>query len=352
METVGTDWLKLAPFPKPTWSCYPSILNQHEFAFWSYKYVDNSKVTQYFNQLTYNKFIYKYNTHQNKWVHWIKIPYAYDTFIVSFNKDNNKYYRLAGLLGNSYEASYNLKSDNNDSIWSKCEFHATNTGSKIVFIDNQVHIIGGSGSHGNKHFINGTHSDTFPISGNSYQNFGMVYLKSKQLLLCMGGRSQKGILNELYFYSVAHKMWSWNSSLTDIQTIRLPVGLFHFGCVASKNEKYVIIFGGKTCDYIDSDTIYILNMDTKNWMKCNIACPVKGLYYAVNMSDEQRHDLLCVGYINDVWKSPSICSLVKLPLYLINIIKGYYNNEYIHLIERYGDHWKIPLDNIIMNICI
>ena len=159
---------------------------------------------------------------------------------------------------------------------------------------------------------------------------GIVYLSSKQSLLCFGGFIMPNMhcTDSIYLFNIQCKKWTKLAQ-------KLPKPLHLFGCVASRNEKYVIMLSRVGID--------VLDLTTMIFRKSTIDCPENGRkhYQAINMNDSNVDNLLTFGYVE-------FCNMLYPPFYLIKMIGSYYSNEWIYLIEqRTGHHWKIKLDAIL-----
>ncbi len=100
-----------------------------------------------------------------------------------------------------------------------------------------------------------------------------------------------------------------------------------------------------------SDKIYILNIKTMKFRESRICCPRTGTFQAINMNNKGREQLLCFGFINELWNTNKFNNLIKLPFYLTNIITQCVTIETVHLIhQKSGSHWKMNIDDIITTL--
>jgi len=118
-----------------------------------------------------------------------------------------------------------------------------------------------------------------------------------------------------------------------------------FGAVKSRNDQYIILFGGQLDHRSFSNKIYVLTVKTMEFKECTIDCQESGTFKAINMSQPKNEELGCHGYIRNLWKLPQFNGILYPPDYLIQIIRSYFCEETIHLLSPNGSgHWRINLD--------
>lgn len=179
----------------------------------------------------------------------------------------------------------------------------TNIGycARALVIDQQLHVIGGEWN--NKcHLIWSTAENKYDIMHTfdvaKITSAGMVYIRSKNIILLLGGNVNTGYQedydsDEIYSYDMELKKWKELS-------VKLPMGLSYFGCTLSRNETYVIIFGG-TSEYSLRDDIFILEIETMQFKDCKIKCPKRCTYHAIAMGGTDKAVIITSGYIRNVW---------------------------------------------------
>ena len=346
MSITNALWKKLAPFSHITEFSYkPIAINDTEFIKWS--------------QET-SKEIYKYNTIGNKWNKWLTFPEDIDnTFVEAmvFDANHSKLY----ILCSRQFIEWDVKKEKHE-IFNEVPWTPLTEG---VFIKNQCHIIGGVGSLNNKHLI--WNNQQKKLEEHEFQEFNslntlifhrLLHLKSKNILLCLGGMSKvtqtssPQMTDTIYSFNVQCSKWTKLP-----QT--LPSPLCRFGCILSKNDEYILIFGGEvsstksSTSSVITDKIYVLNMKTMQFNESTIRCPETGIFRALNMNDPEKEklvNLVCFGYIRNLWKLQEFKDLMFPPFCLIQIIRNYISSEMIHLFEEVnGSHWKIDIDQIISN---
>ena len=107
----------------------------------------------------------------------------------------------------------------------------------------------------------------------------------------------------------------------------LLIPMSDFGVILSKDDRYLVIFGGKgRKGAIDSIYVSAIN-EKKNmkWRESKIKCPYLGEVYTVKIDDEQYGELLLYGYIRQYLG-------IKYPRNdIMGILKNWYCQEWVHL---------------------
>lgn len=83
--------------------------------------------------------------------------------------------------------------------------------------------------------------------------------------------------------------------------------------------------------------------------ECAINCPQSSGFHAINMNNPKNEELRCYGYIRNLWKLSAFKNILYPPFDLKQIIRSYFCEEIIYLLDVAGNHWKINLDLIIAN---
>eukprot|EP01083_Nonionella_stella_P192596 711828_1 len=169
----------------------------------------------------------------------------------------------------------------------------------------------------------------------------MTSSSKRKWIVCMsiGGVSGGNMIDAIYSFDITLNKWSKLKQ-------KLPMANHSFGCISTRNDKYIILFGGAMSG--KSDKIYILNTKTMKFRESGIGCPIAGRFQAINMNNKGGEQLLCFGFINELWNTNKFNNLIKLPFYLTNIITQYVAIEMVHLIhQNSGSHWKMNVDDII-----
>ena len=166
-----------------------------------------------------------------------------------------------------------------------------------------------------------------------------IYLKSQEKALIFGGlKAWIYYQDVVHCYDIEQNKWSQLD-------VKMPVSVHRFGCVKTKDEKYVILLGG----YHDSetiDTIQVLDIDKMKFGISKIKCPGQGSFQAVNTMEEANETLI-TGYIRIILSEYEII----IPDDIINFIIELMKIENIHLMgDANSSHWKIELQTILENI--
>eukprot|EP01084_Bolivina_argentea_P158022 275314_1 len=326
-------WKRQKVIPK-LFFCAPISLNHKEFLIVPSTSIDNQ--------------IIKYDITSDTYNNWIKFPsdYAFVAHcIFVWNHSIYVFTKAASIL------TYNLLTNQ----WNKCtksdvfDFELNGT-AYVSTAEYELHIV--CGAESNKHFIwtqNNSYGrkyefkqfDTF----GSLSNAGLVHVKSKNILLLLGGYNHTDWIcsDAIYSYDIDKNEW------VEINTT-LPVAMDSFGYVLTTDKKYLLIFGGSDEDSRKKDAIYIMDIETMLIVKSRLKCPEKGEYYAILGFDSLSNDTLVNGYIKCCWKLEGFKCLRKPSDDIVSIIQSFHFDEVIHLFEKTnGRHWKIKVDYIVNN---
>eukprot|EP01084_Bolivina_argentea_P129217 228244_1 len=128
--------------------------------------------------------------------------------------------------------------------------------------------------------------------------------------------------------------------------------------VSTKNQKYVIFFGG----YYDNlsrnggwtNLIEILDVKNDVIKQSVIKCPITKILQAVLTSNDEMDEMLTFGFVNHCFKLPQLSQTQLLDYYLQKIIANYVCFEQIHIFDvNYStstrSHWTINVDQIIQS---
>ena len=119
----------------------------------------------------------------------------------------------------------------------------------------------------------------------------------------------------------------------------------HFGCVVTKDERYVIIMADLG-DNKDFDDMAVLDLKQIKVFECDMIFPHNRICRAVIMEDKDGNELLFHGFVNREMKKYD----VDIPDELFLLILCWYSNEFVHVVSEYGKHWNINVDKIINSI--
>ena len=252
----------------------------------------------------------------------------------------------------------------------------------IVYADGFVHFIGNSTldnvSNVVEHIIwdclthelNVVH--TFKKENLQLIGWKLVYLENKKQLILFGEASKEMYVCNINIFTntnninnnkCINNMFEWSK-----KEIKMPKMLSHFQCIATENEKYLIILYGLDKNNWYSKDIFILNLDTMQVIKSNASVPTsiasKGYYWnpiAVSVDkgqDKNKMDLLISGLLKK-WNININISMnwyltgPMIPIDVVSIISKMYPKEYIHTLRssklRVKDtyHFEISLTDIL-----
>ena len=118
----------------------------------------------------------------------------------------------------------------------------------------------------------------------------------------------------------------------------------------SANERYLITFGGTSCDeHYQIDNIYVLDLEDMVFKMSIRKCPKGSNYHAIAVGDRNKGDVITFGYIRDLWSLEEMKELKHKfpPNGLIKMIIMFYSMEMVYLLAQDGTHWKISMDKIL-----
>eukprot|EP01084_Bolivina_argentea_P289212 496576_1 len=238
----------------PNWTCLESF----PFTYPTIALMDGDQIfaipTKNENDCTDSDGIYLFNHNKNKW-----------TKQISFNSDficyaqSNAYDQVNRLLyvwqgRNHHLLQFDLTNNKFvSSIKTPFDSISGNFG-RMIYVNDILHLIC---MNDNKHYILEHKTNIFKeihtdiTSFGSLQRHGVIYLKSQKRVLLFGGADgcfADMNVNIIYQFSIIDKKWI----KLDIE---MPIKVSLFGIVATQNEKYIIILGGKR----DKNSIFIFD---------------------------------------------------------------------------------------------
>eukprot|EP01084_Bolivina_argentea_P015581 29200_1 len=324
-------WNKSLSFPIRSTLSQPFMVNNDEFV------VVASKADYYCG--VSGDGIYKFNTQKNEWTKIFDYDKNFQCDIYSATYDNKE--KLLYICDTSSRMlSFDLKTKK-----TLIRYTGGNESFELIFAENALHQI----CHTGNHYIYNTTKQLQKITTfNSLKNlgfYGVIYVKRNKSILLFGGWNILGwnmcnTFNTIYQFSFIDSKW-------EELNIKIPIKLFAFGLVATKNEQYIIIFGGAT-DASFSDDIFIYNVRKNIFTKSKMKCPKKGSYHAITINNSKHDEIATFGFVNGCYKAANFVGVQILPHYLIKIIGCYFCHEEIHLLRRdSGEHWEINVDHIL-----
>ena len=76
-------------------------------------------------------------------------------------------------------------------------------------------------------------------------------------------------------------------------------------------------------------------------------CPKTYKLKVFTMNNKDKDKMTMFAFVRDTWKRMSINDSLYPPHYLIKLMSRYYLNEFVHLFDREGKHWKVDVFDII-----
>eukprot|EP01084_Bolivina_argentea_P228742 386252_1 len=251
-DKSGPDWTRLEGCKNQTFISNIVPLNETEFIICG-------------DKKSYHKaYISKYNTKTNKWTHitindTCKTGTTLGWHSISIDMKLTKLFSC----GTSNMSIINIK---DFKLTKKLSLHPTNGNGKYhncssLMINNKYHVIGGIKNK--KHLIWNNKQNKFDEIHHfkhlksGLQRPGFVYIKSKQICLLFGGYDNSiewwrsnNTCQDIWIFSL--RLNEWTKSET-----QLPIHGHDFGYCLTKNEKFIILFGGSYLYDGPKDTIYI-----------------------------------------------------------------------------------------------
>ena len=216
-------------------------------------------------------------------------------------------------------------------------------GSSVVVIRDKLHIIGG--------YLNIKH---LAIELNEETNKGGHILhenvvnkeivvnyakcvRAGNYVLIFGGFYEEW-LDSIHQYSISDNSWKRLK-------VTMPKPMRDFGVTSIMDGRYVLLFGGRT-ENEDFEHIYIYSVHDETFRLSKVVSPKKGKCHVIAVNDKEKEELSVHGFVRYQWRYLQINEQLFLPKYLVQIIRRYYHQEFIHLVSIYG-HWKIDVFDII-----
>ena len=184
----------------------------------------------------------------------------------------------------------------------------------------------------------------------SYMAFGtMIYVSSKEILVFIGGFNQR-------YENIG--IWIFNLKSRDWKQIKKSCPWKRSRAVITSDQKYIII--ATSNDGNTGDEIYVLNIDDSYKLnKCNIHCPKPGNIHCpihiVRSGHKLEQEMLVIGWIKSLFRSNDFKHLRVPPVYILQLIARWYNQEMLHWLERNcedteNEHYMISIKHILSSI--
>ena len=254
----------------------------------------------------------------------------------------------------------NLKTKQMKQIETTLDFQAE--GRNLLFIQNKIHMIRRKGYNGEKpqHIIfdldlsafNVMHEfDNIDTSLGAFTEYGFVHLKAKQLMFLFGGWIDGSLASddERKWHQLSLKVGDKDKKWIELESVKFPVKLSHFGFVATLDEQYIIIMGGWINGERISKQIYVFDVEKFMLRECKIECPESGYTACVMMNGIPDNDLLIYGYIRKCYEQDEMKDVNYLSDDLILLISKWISDEEIYVI--FGDtHWSVKVSDILNSL--
>eukprot|EP01084_Bolivina_argentea_P313812 543490_1 len=300
--------------------------------------------------------LYIYKISKNKWIKLIKppIPWKYNSMLATaMNESKNMLYIIDSYLGDSGVQTITQLNINDIKTvkWNRIEVPKKNKtrANRALYIndehcDDEIHLF-----WSDKHFYWNKSSNQFYNVLTSFdddRNRGgaPIYIQSRQEILLFGGRrkiyiSKNPVTTTLEYsraihsYSLKKKVWTELSNL-----LPSPLQVYQHGIVSCRNEKFVLIFGGRN-KTIHNNKIYILNIATGQWVTSKLRIPWKGSVAVMIINPK---NCLLNGYLGNIYTPNMPNGIVDIISSMIGFI------EFVHLIHyNSGKHVRVNIDDIL-----
>eukprot|EP01084_Bolivina_argentea_P283230 485020_1 len=210
-----------------------------------------------------------------------------------------------------------------------------NTYASGIIVNNKCHVIGGATNNG--YYIWNKNSSQFGLKA----ELKLIPSSTQHVLLYLDSRK---IILEI-------KTWQISSycTITNIWSkiaIELPSGLRKIKAVVTRDDKYVLMFGGH--DFGWTNDIFVLDVKMMKLLKCTVKCPVSHVIQTAILNDCNAEELITFGFVRDSWKNKQYSHILFPPFYLIKLVQFYYWKDEIHLFWN-SCHWKKSVDDILNN---
>ena len=309
--------------------------------------------------------LYKYNINTKTWSLILKLDkddiLLDDIYTISWTIDIKSL--IVYIIGYSNLITINL---NNNEIKRTPRSLALNCTNNPLLIDDKLHLIDNcrNQSLGSRHIICDENLSSLNViqefdnvitSTTSFDGFGFVHIRSKQMMLLFGGwisRHSSYDSRKWYKLSLNASHDNDNHKWIELDDIKFPEPLSHFGFAVTTNEEFIIIMGG--CKHPGmSHKIYVFDVNKFELKQSKIECPVSGYTSCVFFDNKLNNDLLTYGYIRDCYKQNGFENINYLSHDLILLISEWIRNEQIYgIFHDHSDqeHWSIDVKDILSQL--
>ena len=296
--------------------------------------------------------VLKFNTINNEWIE-LKLPKELrfrSSAICVHSNDSNVLYIAAREMNDGLDRAIvklNLANNEYQIVGVPDDFGMC----ELLPVNDDIHMIGGKG--GCHAILKSNQSELEKLGcyskGEEFSCHSSVYISKKNMIYTFGGYHFGGeciAVDTIQSYNLETKE---HNQLDDL---RIPKwGRDSFGCIMTNDEKYVIIFGGEDDDEVETDDIYVFDMDGMNVRTSNIKCPKDDEYYAVLMGNHQEHLKIVYGYIRWCWSLEQFDG-ISFPCHdVIDLMVKWYSDEIVYLFARQSSNsvclWMMSLFEIL-----
>ena len=244
---------------------------------------------------TDKEFIYEYITNNNEWNNFCQYPNKEQLsgHSMCFNQQTQQ---LIIYDGKGKLIKINLDNPEHGQLQHidvKTKDHC------LCFMFNStLNLIGGFKN--NKHYSSNNNGQSFQeiSTFNNIKNgiigHSIIKLKQANKLLLMGGwdyydntsnydKEIGNLFDSIWEFDNNGKEWKL------LNDIKMPYKMCGFGYVKSRDEQFVIIFGGQRGNKSYLNEIYYLNLHSMSWTKSALKCPKKSGYHAIMKSNGNIH---------------------------------------------------------------
>ena len=287
---MSSPFIKLQSYPVK--SCHNSNIikiSDKEFICAAFKFRESDR----------NLGLYKYNTISNEWTLISKYPSGDDDhryYRICYDGTNNSIYLCGGRRQPMTNIDLNTMKIKAHEITQDIGLDPV-----VLMIQNECHVILGDESehHYKWNAKSKALDDIFEFSEENFNeglsDHGVIYIKSQNKLLLFGGTDEEECYDDIWEYDM-------NSKWSKLDDIKLPLAMSHFTWIMTRNEEYLIIFGGEDIFSERIKNIYILDLNDMIFYSSNIKLNWRwSSTKAISMHDENSIVLIS-GFIRIISK--------------------------------------------------
>ena len=228
--------------------------------------------------------------------------YHFAEHSIAFDEDKQLIYFCCSRSTMTRIGVYDLKSDSFKEHDIQLPISGKNRGAGLVIIDHKLHTI--LGSYNAKHFVvdidekKCTELYDFERYTDCCCEAALIYLRNKNMLWLIGGSGfdyyEFEAVDDIHTYSIKDNKWK-------LLDTKLPIGVYEFGYICTRDERYIIIIGGIADNIASYDKILVIDTESMEIKKSKIRSPFSGSCHACLVDNMQNADLVVNGFINECW---------------------------------------------------